>query len=54
MTRYSIESKDRIIVRLRFFAFAKNMSTIFLCIIASAADAATVNHNGIKALLANG
>ena len=27
---------------------------IFLCIPASAADAAVVNHNGIKAVLANG
>ena len=29
-------------------------SKMFLCIPASAADAASVNHNGIKTLLANG
>ena len=34
-------------------AFVSDLK-IFLCIPASAADAATVNHNGIKTLLANG
>ena len=34
-------------------AFVSDLE-IFLCIPASAADAATVNHNGIKTLLANG